>query len=76
MSIGEFERKVLIARAGYRIEKHNEPKYIVMNQNTLILISGRVGLRRMFGLVDKKIYKGLYIAIDNELENYDFVILG
>lgn len=72
----EFGRKVKRAIKKYEIEKYNKPKYIVMSKNTFIFVKEDVRVRRVLGLVDKKIYGGLYIAIDNELEDYEFVILG
>ena len=76
MLIRDFELSVLRAKKDYKKENHNNPKYIVLNKNTHHFISEKIGRRSLFGLVDKKIYRGLYIAIDNELEDYDFAILG
>lgn len=72
----EFGRKVKKAIKEYEREKYSKPKYIVMNRNTLIFVKDDVRVRQVLGLSDKKIYGGLYIAIDNELEDYDFAILG
>lgn len=72
----EFRRKVKKAIKEYEREKYSKPKYIIMSKNTLILVQDDVMIRKVFKLSDKKIYGGLYIAIDNDLEDYEFVILG
>lgn len=74
--VDNFENSVDKEKENYRKEKYNRPKYIIINKNTLINIKDKVYKIKMYGLVEKITYKGLYIAIDNELEDYDFVILG
>lgn len=74
--LNKFERSVDKAKENYRKEKYNKPKYIIMNKKTLFKIKDKLCIKKLFGLVEKITYKGLYIAIDNELENYEFVITG
>lgn len=74
--VNEFERDVRIAKEKYKREKHAKPKYLIINKNTLLLIKSDIRKRQVFGLIDKRIYKGLYIAIDPDLEDYEFVITG
>ena len=71
-----FGYRVTAAKSEYKREKHNEPGYLIINRNTFISIKDEIRKRKTFGLIDKKIYKGLYIAIDNELDDYEFVIKG
>lgn len=74
--IDKFECSVDKEKEKYRKENYNRPKYIIMNKQTLIGIKDKIRVKKTFGLVEKITYKGLYIAIDNELENYEFVITG
>lgn len=74
--LNDFEYSVDIEKEKYRKEKRNRPKYIIMNKETLISIKDKIQVIKLFGLVRKKIYKELYVAIDNDLEDYQFVILG
>lgn len=74
--VDKFECSVFEAKEKYRKEKYSEPKYLIINGNTFNFIKHDIKKRKLFGLLDKKIYKGLYIAIDNELEDYQFVITG
>ena len=74
--LNDFEYSVDVAKEKYRKEKYNRPKYIIMNKETLISIKDKIQVIKLFGLVKKKIYKELYVAIDNDLEDYQFVILG
>lgn len=74
--IDEFEYSVTDSYEKYRRENYRNPKYLIINNNTFSAIRDRVVKRKMFGILDKKIYKELYIAIDDELEDYEFVIAG
>ena len=74
--VNDFEKRVIEARDNYRREKYMNPKYLIINENTFSTIKNKVVRRKMFLILDKKIYMELYIAIDNELEDYEFVITG
>ena len=72
----DFERSVDKEKEKYRKDKYSRPKYIIINKNTLINIKDKLYKIKMYGLVERITYKELYIAIDNNLDDYDFVILG
>ena len=74
--LDDFERSVDKEKEKYRKDKYNRPKYIIINKNTLINIKDKLYKIKMYGLVERITYKELYIAIDNNLDDYDFVILG
>lgn len=74
--IDDFERRVRETKNTYRKTRYHNPTYIILNSTTLGYIKHKIFRRKLFGLIDRKIYKGLYIAIDNELEDYEFIITG
>ena len=74
--IEKFECRVIEAKENYWKENYIKPKYLIINENTFNFIKHDIKVKKLFRLINKKIYKGLYIAIDNELENYEFVITG